>query len=132
MFIQLQQLIKPVVGENQIDRVSDKLIQFVKELENDIKTSNDKGVLFVNIFKKILNLAFDLYYISPALSENEIEEITSRTFLFVYNNIFVPIDLPIPDYIEVILERTLEPILNYVLRIAVRTAIAKLKEVVNK
>jgi len=132
MLIQLQQLIKPIIGENNVDSVSDRLIQFVKELESDIKTNNDKGALFAIILRKVLNLTFDLYQALPSLSENEIEEVASKVFLFVYNNVFVPIDLPIPDYLEVIVERTLEPILDYIIRTVTKVAVIKLKGVLGK
>jgi hypothetical protein len=132
MLIQLQQLIKPIVGEDKIESLTSKLTSFVIDIENEIKNGRDKFSVLINIFKRVLNLIPDVYLTVPTLTEDEAEQIASRVFLFVYNNVFVPLDLPIPDYVEVILERALEPILDYVVRAAVKVLFNKLKEVLNK
>jgi len=134
MLLQLKKVIAHKIGEEKVtEQVSEKLISFVNDVENILKQpgQNWSSALFV-LFQKVVSLVFDLKALVPTLTPEDSEEIASKVFLYVYNNIFVPIDLPIPDYLEVLLERISEPLLDLVVRVAVRTVHQKINEFVQK
>jgi hypothetical protein len=134
MLLEVKKVIAQRIGEENIsEQVSEKLINFVNDIESALRQpdKNWSSAIFV-LFQKVVSLVFDLKALVPTLTPEDSEEIASKVFLYVYNNIIVPIDLPIPDYLEVLLERISEPLLDFVVRVAVRTVHQKVNEFIQK
>lgn len=125
MLVQLENLLKPLYDKyftekDKTEVISNRLITFVQKLENIVKNNKGWTPVFYDSLKEVLSLVIDLQTLLPELSNQEAEEIASKVFLHIYNTIIVPLDLPIPDYLEVLAERILEPVLDLIVRTCVR------------
>jgi hypothetical protein len=129
MLVQLQKEIgallqKNNVSESNVEKVLSEVTVFVENVEKLITSAKAGEITILELLSKIaieiINNIIKFKINFSSLTNDEIVELSGRVFTLVYNNYIVPIDLPIPDYLEVFIERVAEPLLLVLVKEVVR------------
>lgn len=132
MHLELTKILQSQLQESAVERVSDSIINYIVAVENAITRAKEhKNWLTAlgDLFSPTLQLVIDIKSKLPDLSKDEIVEIVRRVFVFVYDNVFIPIDLPISDSIEVALEQVGKPILERIVVVSAKYILTNLLKV---
>jgi hypothetical protein len=129
MLVQLQKEIgallqKNNVSESNVEKVLSEITIFVENVEKLITSAKVGKITVLELLSKIaieiINNIIKFKINFSSLTNDEVVELSGKVFTLVYNNYIVPIDLPIPDYLEVFVERIAEPLLLVLVKEVVR------------
>jgi hypothetical protein len=129
MLVQLQKEIgallqKNNVSESNVEKVLSEVTVFVENVEKLITSAKAGEITILELLSKIaieiINNIIKFKINFSSLTNDEVVELSGKVFTLVYNNYIVPIDLPIPDYLEVFVERIAEPLLLVLVKEVVR------------
>jgi hypothetical protein len=132
MLVQLQKEIgallqKNNVSDSNVEKVLSEITVFVENIEKLVASAKAGEITVLELLSKvaieIINNIIKFKIGFSDLTNDEIVELSGKVFTLVYNNYIVPIDLPIPDYLEVFIERIAEPLLLVLVKEVVRVVL---------